>query len=291
MRGPQAPKGGSGPASGSDRICSSIIAPRIDFETCDADQAFSCQLLYSIPSSPHLHPPLSRSLRASSFPCQQKDYTLACFSYAEARRFSSPERPIPRIRAWEGYRVSPPAPRPSLQPPLLQTRRRSCSGLLQWVIQTALLAEDGTGAKQENCASQGITFFQVFASTSGLLGLSRSSDYAAVNGYLNDLITFRRTLGAIGQANVWGQIAGTGLAGHGTGAAGRGGAGEQVEGAGEEVRQRSRVPEGVLPEGPGPRRPRRGAPGDATSSRCSTGPTSPPSRPRATFPSRVCAWP
>ncbi|CAK0802747.1 unnamed protein product, partial [Prorocentrum cordatum] len=69
----------------------------------------------------------------------------------------------------------------------------------------------------------------VFASTSGLLGLSRSSDYAAVNGYLNALITFRRTFGACGQANMWGQIAGTGLAGHGTGAAGRGGAGEQVE--------------------------------------------------------------
>jgi len=96
------------------------------------------------------------------------------------------------------------------------------------VIQTALLAEDGA-SKQENCASQGITFFQVFASTSGLLGLSRSSDYAAVNGYLNALITFRRTFGACGQANMWGQIAGTGLAGHGTGAAGRGGAGEQVE--------------------------------------------------------------
>jgi hypothetical protein len=87
------------------------------------------------------------------------------------------------------------------------------------VIQSALLSSDQV--KKENCASSGICFFQVFSSTSSLLGLSRSSDYGAVNANLSALISFRRTFATNGQSNLWGQIAGTGLAGSGTGAAGR----------------------------------------------------------------------
>jgi len=87
-------------------------------------------------------------------------------------------------------------------------------------IKTALLNLEGDG-KAENCAASGVCFFQVFASTSALLGLSRSSDYGAVNGNLNALIHWRRTFAVNGQSNMWGAIAGTGLAGTGTGAAGR----------------------------------------------------------------------
>lgn len=99
-------------------------------------------------------------------------------------------------------------------------------------IKTALLNLEQP--KSENCAATGITFFQVFSSTSALLGLSRSSDYGAVNGNLNAIIHWRRSLGVTGQANMWGAIAGTGLAGSGTGAAGRhgdtsGGHGENAQ--------------------------------------------------------------
>uniref|UniRef100_A0A7S1WEV7 Ketoreductase (KR) domain-containing protein n=1 Tax=Alexandrium catenella TaxID=2925 RepID=A0A7S1WEV7_ALECA len=87
-------------------------------------------------------------------------------------------------------------------------------------IKTALLNLE-SDPKSENCAASGVCFFQVFASTSALLGLSRSSDYGAVNGNLNSLIHWRRTFGVNGQSNMWGAIAGTGLAGSGTGAAGR----------------------------------------------------------------------
>lgn len=87
----------------------------------------------------------------------------------------------------------------------------------------ALLATTEESAKESerNCAAAGIQFFQMFSSTSALLGLSRSSDYSAVNANLNALIDFRRTFALCGQSNMWGQIAGTGLAGSGTGAAGR----------------------------------------------------------------------
>mmetsp|Transcript_46739 Transcript_46739/g.139539 ORF Transcript_46739/g.139539 Transcript_46739/m.139539 type:complete len:570 (-) Transcript_46739:137-1846(-) len=88
-------------------------------------------------------------------------------------------------------------------------------------IKTALLNLEEGPKKAENCASSGVCFFQVFASTSALLGLSRSSDYGAVNGNLNALIHWRRTFAVNGQSNMWGAIAGTGLAGSGSGAAGR----------------------------------------------------------------------
>jgi hypothetical protein len=104
------------------------------------------------------------------------------------------------------------------------------------VIQSAVLSADEI--KKENSASSGVCFFQVFSSTSSLLGLSRSSDYGAVNANLSALISFRRTFATNGQSNLWGQIAGTGLAGSGTGASGR----HQVDPfAGENVA----VPEGT----------------------------------------------
>mmetsp|Transcript_32046 Transcript_32046/g.91956 ORF Transcript_32046/g.91956 Transcript_32046/m.91956 type:complete len:575 (+) Transcript_32046:99-1823(+) len=99
-------------------------------------------------------------------------------------------------------------------------------------IKTALLNFDAD-TKTDNCAATGVTFFQVFASTSALLGLSRSSDYGAVNGNLNALIHWRRTLAACGQSNMWGAVAGTGLAGSGSGSAGRHGDTSGGHGSGE----------------------------------------------------------
>lgn len=87
----------------------------------------------------------------------------------------------------------------------------------------ALVASNEESSKQarKNSASAGIQLFQMFSSTSALLGLSRSADYSAVNANLNCLINFRRGCGVNGQSNMWGQIEGTGLAGDGTGAAGK----------------------------------------------------------------------
>jgi len=103
-------------------------------------------------------------------------------------------------------------------------------------IQSALVCERTSKEvpeSQKNCASAGVQLFQVFSSTSALLGLSRSSDYAAVNANLNTLVNFRRSQGMTSQSNMWGEIKGTGLAGGGTGAAGAhgggGGVGETVQ--------------------------------------------------------------
>eukprot|EP00931_Biecheleriopsis_adriatica_P082745 TRINITY_DN5619_c0_g2_i1.p1 TRINITY_DN5619_c0_g2~~TRINITY_DN5619_c0_g2_i1.p1 ORF type:complete len:593 (-),score=98.78 TRINITY_DN5619_c0_g2_i1:52-1782(-) len=87
----------------------------------------------------------------------------------------------------------------------------------------AIMASSDESAQRarKNSASAGIQLFQMFSSTSALLGLSRSADYSATNANLNCLINFRRTNAVNGQSNMWGQIEGTGLAGSGTGAAGR----------------------------------------------------------------------
>eukprot|EP00440_Ansanella_granifera_P046641 gb/GFBE01050510.1/.p1 GENE.gb/GFBE01050510.1/~~gb/GFBE01050510.1/.p1 ORF type:complete len:578 (+),score=121.44 gb/GFBE01050510.1/:1-1734(+) len=87
----------------------------------------------------------------------------------------------------------------------------------------AILAsnDESSHAAGRNSASAGIQLFQMFSSTSALLGLSRSADYSATNANLNCLINYRRTNAVNGQSNMWGQIEGTGLAGGGTGAAGR----------------------------------------------------------------------
>mmetsp|Transcript_71894 Transcript_71894/g.203013 ORF Transcript_71894/g.203013 Transcript_71894/m.203013 type:complete len:568 (+) Transcript_71894:84-1787(+) len=88
------------------------------------------------------------------------------------------------------------------------------------VLHSALITTDDP-RPPENCSSAGVQLFQVFSSSSSLLGLSRSSDYAAVNGNLNALCSFRRMQGTNSQCNLWGEIKGTGLAGGGSGAAGR----------------------------------------------------------------------
>jgi len=97
-------------------------------------------------------------------------------------------------------------------------------------IQSALVCDRSTeelSESQKNCAAAGVQLFQVFSSTSAILGLSRSSDYSACNAQLNSLINFRRSSALTGQSNMWGEIKGTGLAGGGTGAAGKHG-GENV---------------------------------------------------------------
>lgn len=98
-------------------------------------------------------------------------------------------------------------------------------------IQSALLCDRGTDELPEsakNCAAGGVQLFQVFSSTSALLGLSRSSDYSAVNANLNCLINWRRESSLTGQSNMWGEIRGTGLAGGGTGASGGGHGGKET---------------------------------------------------------------
>ncbi|CAE7663121.1 ANK1 [Symbiodinium sp. CCMP2592] len=117
----------------------------------------------------------------------------------------------------------------------------------------AILASDDAGAKVagKNSAAAGIQLFQMFSSTSALLGLSRSADYSASNANLNCLINFRRTNAINGQSNMWGEIQGTGLAGGGTGAAGRHGDTSQGATAASEAY----TPEGLprkLPKTPEP---------------------------------------
>lgn len=109
-------------------------------------------------------------------------------------------------------------------------------------IQSALVCDRSSeqlSESQKNCAAAGVQLFQVFSSTSALLGLSRSSDYSVSNANLNSLINFRRRSGVTGQSNMWGEIKGTGLAGGGSGAAGNHGAasGETVAVRPEIVRQ------------------------------------------------------
>lgn len=110
-------------------------------------------------------------------------------------------------------------------------------------IQSALVCDrsgDELPEGQKNCAAAGVQLFQMFSSTSALLGLSRSCDYSAVNANLNALINWRRTSALTGQSNMWGEIRGTGLAGGGTGAAGQhgGSAGETVQVQPQEIARR-----------------------------------------------------
>jgi len=117
----------------------------------------------------------------------------------------------------------------------------------------AILASDDASAKvaSKNSAAAGIQLFQMFSSTSALLGLSRSADYSASNANLNCLINFRRSNSINGQSNMWGEIQGTGLAGGGTGAAGRHGDTSQGATAASEAY----TPEGLprkLPKTPEP---------------------------------------
>eukprot|EP00933_Yihiella_yeosuensis_P046930 TRINITY_DN4254_c0_g5_i1.p1 TRINITY_DN4254_c0_g5~~TRINITY_DN4254_c0_g5_i1.p1 ORF type:complete len:587 (+),score=112.59 TRINITY_DN4254_c0_g5_i1:104-1864(+) len=116
----------------------------------------------------------------------------------------------------------------------------------------ALLTENQEGGNPyKNTASGGIQIFQMFSSTSALLGLSRSADYSAVNANLNALIEFRRTAAVTGQSNMWGQIEGTGLAGSGTGAAGKHGDTAKGAAAASEAYTKDGVPR-KLPKMPEP---------------------------------------
>ncbi|CAE8634315.1 unnamed protein product, partial [Polarella glacialis] len=117
----------------------------------------------------------------------------------------------------------------------------------------ALLAtnEESAHDARKNSASAGIQLFQMFSSTSALLGLSRSADYSAVNANLNCLINFRRQQGATGQSNMWGQVEGTGLAGSGTGASGKHGDTNKGAAASSEAYTKEGLPRS-LPKMPEP---------------------------------------
>mmetsp|Transcript_11829 Transcript_11829/g.24980 ORF Transcript_11829/g.24980 Transcript_11829/m.24980 type:complete len:561 (-) Transcript_11829:231-1913(-) len=89
------------------------------------------------------------------------------------------------------------------------------------VVGVAMGVEDGSDSRK-NCAAGGLQFFQVFSSSSSMIGLSRSSDYSCANGNMNAMISWRRATSSMcGQSNLWGEVQGTGLAGSGTGGAGR----------------------------------------------------------------------
>lgn len=117
----------------------------------------------------------------------------------------------------------------------------------------AILASNDAAARvaSKNSASAGVQLFQMFSSTSALLGLSRSADYSASNANLNCLINFRRTNGVNGQSNMWGEIAGTGLAGGGTGAVGKHGDTSQGATAASEAYTQDGLPR-KLPKTPEP---------------------------------------
>eukprot|EP00747_Dinoflagellata_sp_TGD_P163587 gnl/TRDRNA2_/TRDRNA2_182394_c0_seq1.p1 gnl/TRDRNA2_/TRDRNA2_182394_c0~~gnl/TRDRNA2_/TRDRNA2_182394_c0_seq1.p1 ORF type:complete len:582 (-),score=133.32 gnl/TRDRNA2_/TRDRNA2_182394_c0_seq1:156-1901(-) len=55
--------------------------------------------------------------------------------------------------------------------------------------------------------------YMVYSSTSSILGLSRSSDYAASNSWLDEFIAHRRAMSTHGTGMNWGMVSGTGLAG------------------------------------------------------------------------------
>jgi len=103
-------------------------------------------------------------------------------------------------------------------------------------IQSSVLCDRFPGEElpdsaKTTSAAAGVQLFQVFSSTSSILGLSRSSDYAMVNANITAMCHWRKASGTNSQSNMWGAIAGTGLAGGGTGAAGQHGpaAGETVQ--------------------------------------------------------------
>jgi len=97
------------------------------------------------------------------------------------------------------------------------------------VVCDPLPGDDLPESAKTTSAAAGIQLFQVFSSTSSLLGLSRSADYAMVNANLNSICHWRKGNALNAQSNMWGAVAGTGLAGGGTGAAGKHGpSGETV---------------------------------------------------------------
>ncbi|CAK9113666.1 unnamed protein product [Durusdinium trenchii] len=117
---------------------------------------------------------------------------------------------------------------------------------------SAALAETGGGLEElVGGGGAAVSEPRMFSSTSALLGLSRSADYSASNANLNCLINFRRTNGVNGQSNMWGEIAGTGLAGGGTGAAGKHGDTSQGATAASEAYTSDGLPR-KLPKTPEP---------------------------------------
>mmetsp|Transcript_13100 Transcript_13100/g.30604 ORF Transcript_13100/g.30604 Transcript_13100/m.30604 type:complete len:636 (+) Transcript_13100:110-2017(+) len=56
------------------------------------------------------------------------------------------------------------------------------------------------------------SFFLVYSSTSALMGLSRSSDYAACNGLMDNFLPHRKAMGLQMFSTRWGEVLGTGLA-------------------------------------------------------------------------------
>lgn len=116
-------------------------------------------------------------------------------------------------------------------------------------IQTTLLTDkvdDELPNASKNSAAAGLQLFQVFSSTSALLGLSRSSDYSATNAALNSMIVWRRNQGLTSQSNMWGEVRGTGLAGGGTGASGQHGK-ETIEVRPRIDEQEAKQAEGDMP--------------------------------------------
>lgn len=70
----------------------------------------------------------------------------------------------------------------------------------------------GSPFKRTEFSGFALNFFNTFSSTSALLGLSRSSDYAASNSYSDSLVPFRRAVGQMQISVKWGMVSGTGLA-------------------------------------------------------------------------------
>eukprot|EP00971_Amphidinium_carterae_P335337 6471159-Amphidinium_carterae.1 len=62
------------------------------------------------------------------------------------------------------------------------------------------------------CCATGHPLSEVYSSTSALLGLSRSSDYACCNGIMDCFLPHRKAMGLQMFSTRWGEVLGTGLA-------------------------------------------------------------------------------
>mmetsp|Transcript_5150 Transcript_5150/g.12354 ORF Transcript_5150/g.12354 Transcript_5150/m.12354 type:complete len:634 (+) Transcript_5150:73-1974(+) len=74
------------------------------------------------------------------------------------------------------------------------------------------LSEELSTLSRRTIYAEQASFFLVYSSTSALLGLSRSSDYACCNGIMDCFLPHRKAMGLQMFSTRWGEVLGTGLA-------------------------------------------------------------------------------
>mmetsp|Transcript_47066 Transcript_47066/g.86271 ORF Transcript_47066/g.86271 Transcript_47066/m.86271 type:complete len:634 (+) Transcript_47066:72-1973(+) len=78
------------------------------------------------------------------------------------------------------------------------------------------LSEELSTLSRRTIYAEQCSFFLVYSSTSALLGLSRSCDYACCNGMMDCFLPHRKAMGLQMFSTRWGEVLGTGLADAGT---------------------------------------------------------------------------